>query len=302
MYILSSQSDIIYKLGRQILNRSNAKGSLLRFSAFVSTNTTGEPLNEVNPTIKVSELGVSGLVLPGGKIERVHEKTGEKTLVDVDQAFGYFWQIGDLRKNGGKPVVANDALIPESEAQLFPRLDGLMSLSGENNISLPNLLRRETSIKSKASGCTLCAISFKEFGFKQLQSWVQPFTEALCHGIGPRSRVGRVKVVQISITEGGGIVSMMKGLMMRSMKSSTPEDLHDSSLVYFGSREDTIEFKQNLRMHNTLVGYAVLVDDLGRVRWMSSGGANEHELTTLIDSAIALTPTPSVRSRSNIKR
>ena len=299
MYKLSSQAGAISRIGHKRLYLSNVWirwENNVRF--FVSTTASGEPLNEVNPTIKVSDLGVSGSILPGGKIEKVHDKTREKTIVDVDQAFGYFWEIGDLRKNGGKPVVANEALIPESEAQLFPKLDGLMTLSGEENISLPSFLRYESNLKNKSSGCTLCAISFKQFGFKQLQSWILPFTDTLCHGIGPSSRVGRVRVVQISITEGGGIMNMMKGLMIRSMKSSTPVELHESSLVFFGSKEDTISFKQNLRMHNTLVGYVALVDELGRVRWMSSGEANKTELTSLIESALVLTPTEPRRTKS----
>ena len=208
-----------------------------------------------------------------------------------------------IRHISGKPVIANKGLIPASEAGYFPKLNGLISLAGETDIEIFDILRDESKYKAddQASGCTLCAISYKQFGFKQLQSWINPFSEALCHGIGSNSRAGRAKVIQLSITEGGFVQNLIKGLMLSSMKSSTPKELHDSSLVYFGKKGDTLEFKQNLRMYNTLVGYVVLVDDLGRVRWMSSGEANEEELGLLIDCALSLTPVRPLARNTKLK-
>jgi hypothetical protein len=49
---------------------------------------------------------------------------------------GYFWMIGDLKRTENKPTSSNDTLIPEEDAQHFPVLTGLKSLSG-NVVDLP---------------------------------------------------------------------------------------------------------------------------------------------------------------------
>ena len=217
--------------------------------------------------------------------------------MEVERAMGHFWMLGDLRKNGGKPITANESLIPASYAQVFPRLEGLTSLSGKENISLPDFLCQDSE-KRSSSSCTLIAISFKQFGFEKLNGWIEPFETAVCHGIGPESRAGRAKVVQISIIE-GSLYKMFSGLFVRSWKSSTLEELHENTLLHFGSEDDTKRFRESLRMHNTLTGYVALVDGIGRLRWMGSGEASDEEIATLIDCARELTPTKSVRSRKS---
>mmetsp|Transcript_26324 Transcript_26324/g.40777 ORF Transcript_26324/g.40777 Transcript_26324/m.40777 type:complete len:315 (-) Transcript_26324:64-1008(-) len=253
-----------------------------------------------NPTIRMSPLGVSKSILPGGLIEKVNEKTGDRTFLEVERAMGHFWMLGDLRKNGGKPIIANESLIPVSYAQVFPRLEGLVSLSGKENVNLPDFLCQDAGYRL-SSACTLVAISFKQFGFEKLKGWIEPFETAVCHGIGPDSRAGRAKVVQISIIE-GGLYKMFSGLFIQSWKSSTPEELHENTLLHFGSEDDTKSFRENIRMHNTLTGYVALVDGLGRVRWMGSGEASDDEVATLIDCARELTPTKSIRPRKSTAR
>ena len=60
------------------------------------------------------------------------------------------------------------------------------------------------------------------------------------------------------------------------MRQNTPPKEHDTTMLYFGS--DVDDFRDVLRMHNIMVNYVFLVDDLGRIRFASSGEASPQEI------------------------
>jgi len=117
-----------------------------------------------------------------------------------------------------------------------------------------------------------------------LPPWTIPFEKSF--GQNPKA-----SVLHLTITE-GTLLRLLRGFLTRSMIQNTPLEQQDTTFLHFGNVE---EFRDVLRMHNTLTGYVVLVDGLGRVRWMGSGepvmtkskGGEEEseELTVLMESA-----------------
>eukprot|EP00978_Attheya_sp_CCMP212_P030258 scaffold110571_cov47-Attheya_sp.AAC.2 len=105
----------------------------------------------------------------------------------------------------------------------------------------------------------------------------------------------------------GRLQSYLSGFITSGVRKNTPEEKHSRTLLYFG---DKTEWRDTLRMHNTLTGYVFLLDGMGRVRWAGSGSATEKELNTLTSIAKELTPLldPSIakqqvqKQKSHVKR
>ena len=93
------------------------------------------PLESANPDrikgILVNPAGIGSTVLPGGLVYKHFKWSGNTRKVPLELVHGYFWMMWDSRKCDGKPTLSNQSLIPEDEAQLFPVLEGLHTLSGE---------------------------------------------------------------------------------------------------------------------------------------------------------------------------
>jgi ATPase complex subunit ATP10 len=143
---------------------------------------------------------------------------------------------------------------------------------------------------NKRPKCTLVAISFRDYGYKQLSSWTDPVFKAF-EGQSARD----VNIVRVSITERWSLY-LLKGFLTGIMRKNTPVEEHDRTLLYFGSNVD--EFRDVLRMHNLMVGYVFLVDDLGRIRWAGSGPASSSEADSVIQFAKELTPLKQNKSKS----
>ena len=100
----------------------------------------------------------------------------------------------------------------------------------------------------------------------------------------------------LNITE-GSLLSYFSGILTKSIQKNTPPERHETTLLHFG---DVESFRDVLRMHNTLTGYVVLVDGLGRVRWMGSGEPDDdgEELNVLLECAKELVRGPGGESNS----
>jgi len=123
--------------------------------------------------------------------------------------------------------------------------------------------------------CTLVNISFRDSGYKNIASWMDPFLEAF---EGNRN----VAAVKVSITERRSLYFLRRTLA-NLMRKNTPAREHDTTLLYFGS--DVDDFRDVLRMHNIMVNYVFLVDCYGQVRFASSGVASAEELNKVIGFA-----------------
>jgi len=181
-----------------------------------------------------------------------------------------------MRDTDGKPIISNNTLVKVEDAEMFPSLDDVSTLDGEN-VTLPEFFVRGLDA---ATSCTLVAISYKDYGYKLLPTWLDPFENEFSKKKLRVEVESRVSTVKLAVTEGGFIFRMLKGLITSEMKRNTPEDQHKSYLAYFGNADD---FRDNLRMHNTMTCYVVLLDGFGRVRWMGSGEAAEKEVEVLLE-------------------
>jgi ATPase complex subunit ATP10 len=241
--------------------------------------------------ILMDPAGYSARILPGGQsIIKVNKATGEEKKVLVERFYGHFWMIKDLRLTNNKPIMPNTSLIPPHRAKVIPSLPDLCTLVQDSKVvSLPNILWQEMDTQSdthpttKEEGCTLLAISFKQFGFDMLSSWIVPFQQQVVDTNHKNSN--DIKVINLHITLNNGLLYkyIIQPMMLKKFRATTRQEDHKYTLLHFGP--DPEAFRDALRMHNTLTGYVALLDSLGRVRWMSSGMATEEELTTLIQCA-----------------
>ena len=190
---------------------------------------------------------------------------------------GYFHEMMQLQKTKGKPFVADTSVIPAAEARVFPSLTAETLVDSE--LSLPADCRGKV---------TLVALSFKQFGYVQLASWIAPFQHAALElrvG-GGSSRASRksgggapaVQVLQVSAMEGGFINSLLKGSVKSGLVRSTPAAMQASSAVFVGDCDPLCE---GLGVENRLLGWAFLVDADARVRWRGCGTALPEEIESL---------------------
>lgn len=78
--------------------------------------------------IQVNPDSIGDQVLPGKLVYKHYKWTGNTRKVPLELVHGYFWMLNDLKKTNGKPLLSNEKLIPEDQAQVFPILTGLETL------------------------------------------------------------------------------------------------------------------------------------------------------------------------------
>lgn len=236
--------------------------------------------------IHVNPAGLGSSILPGNLVYKHYKWTGNTRKVPLELVHGYFWMLNDLKNTNGKPILPNQSMIPEDEAQTFPTLTGLQSLS-KVSTDLPYVFIANPDVK-----CTLVNISFRDSGYKNIASWIDPFSVAFQ---GNRS----VQTIKVSITERWSLY-LLRGALANLMRRNTPPQEHDSTLLYFGS--DVDDFRDVLRMHNLMANYVFLVDSRGRIRFASSGNATPDEIQSVIRFAKELAAAPHTKGRGGIKK
>ena len=221
---------------------------------------------------------IAGMILPGNVVRRTTRNGLEKLRI-TEMEYGNFWMIKDLKQTGEKPILANESLIDERDAKLFPTLKGAISLS-DKSVDFPAHFVRKNRSRDTEAQCTLLAISFRDFGFQQLPSWLDPF----------RSVFGsndRVEILKINVSNGWFDRFFLRPIITTLTKRNTDAKEHDKTFLYYGNTDQLCDA---LRMRNVLAGYILLLDGLGRVRFAGSGVATEKEVNTLISLTKKLTP------------
>jgi ATPase complex subunit ATP10 len=234
--------------------------------------------------------GHSARILPGGLVEKTVRNEQRKVL--VERAFGNFWMMTDLKRTDNKPVLSNPHLIPEQTSQVFPSLSHWTPVQDDashEEVNVPDFFLRNNRARDASAQCTLVAIAFKQFGAQMLTSWTAPLVDEF------QANSRRVEVVHLSITEGWFASQFLRPLLTRSARANTPPSQHGTTLLHYASTASALdEFKDALRMHNTLTGYVYLLDGLGRVRFAGSGTASPDEVERVISFAKELITPPVV--------
>nr|AKM76484.1 AT1G08220-like protein [Geranium incanum] len=190
---------------------------------------------------------------------------------------GYFADIDELKKHGGKIAQANKIIVPAMVATKFPSLevsysDGrVLKLPIVSNGKAPNA---EGMPNRKAS---LLCLSFRESSRAMVNSWSVPFLETF-------SASKDVDLYEVSFIDSTLLCwKPIKKLLLRKLRSSNPDGKNDAlqrQIVYsFG---DHYDFRKELRILNLLTGYIFLLDKFGRIRWHGSGLASKEELASLL--------------------
>ena len=221
---------------------------------------------------------IAGIILPGNVVRRT-TRTGLEKLRITEMEYGNFWMIKDLKQTGEKPILANESLIDERDAKLFPTVKGAMSLSG-TSVDFPAHFVRKNRSRDTEAQCTLLAISFRDFGFQQLPSWLVPFNEAFGSN-------DRVEILKINVANGWFDRFFLRPIITALTKRNTDPKDHDKTFLYYGNTDQLCDA---LRMRNLLAGYIILLDGLGRVRFAGSGIATDKEVSALISLTKKLTP------------
>ncbi|XP_062105191.1 uncharacterized protein LOC133816884 isoform X2 [Humulus lupulus] len=192
---------------------------------------------------------------------------------------GYFADISELKKHGGKVALASKIIIPAMAAVKFPSIE--VNFSSGKALKLPIDLKEKESAadaaKSLIPKASLVCVSFRANAQSMISSWSLPFLDTF------RSSKD-VNLYEVSFIDSWLLCQTpIKQLLLRIMKKSN-DDGNDFALkrqiVYsFG---DHYYFRKELHILNLLTGYIFLLDKFGRIRWQGFGLATEDELASLL--------------------
>jgi mitochondrial ATPase complex subunit ATP10 len=279
--------------------------------------------------IRMHPDSISRKVLPPGNMvwQRSKPRKGRvRKQKYLELEYGYFWNIRDLKNTNEKPILSNETLIPEKDSKVFPKLEGLKSLaSPSQQINLPDFFMQpptpnssSSSLSSAASAtsfssttfppnkawCTIVSVSFRDYGFRLLPSWLEPLQQ-VCDGNHNKEHV---QILRINITEGWFNSWFLRPVLRVIMKLNTVVALRPWTFLYFGSTKVLEECRDALRMHNSMTCFVFLVDANGRVRFAGSGSASNEEverlilMTRLLTSPLSSSPSSSLLSGGKRKK
>ncbi|KAL5580176.1 hypothetical protein UlMin_012618 [Ulmus minor] len=211
---------------------------------------------------------------------------GNKAAIEKERARltdemnrGYFADIKEHKKHGGKIAMANKIIIPAMVARKFPSIevnfsDGkafkLPIVSGGNGDSVD-------ADKLDIPKASLLCLTFRASSQSMVDSWSLPFVDAFRDS-------KNVNLFQVSFIDSWLLCrNPIKWLLLRAMKKSKDDEKNGSlkrQTVYsFG---DHYYFRKELKLLNLVTGYIFLLDKFGRIRWQGFGAATPEELSSLL--------------------
>lgn len=273
----------------------------LRYFANASADTTASPVEDENNNnnssshrhggIQMHPDSISGQILPGGTHVERNTIRGGTSRKYVEMAYGYFWMLKDMRQSDEKPI--QSSVIAEDHAKVFPNLHGLTSLAG-TTVDLPEYALRQNRSRDPKAQTTLIVVSFRDFGYQLLSSWIEPYENSIVDK-------SRNEVLQLTISE-GYLNKWLKSPLESLMRRNTPEQHWDRTLTYFGNDADISLARDSLRMHNSMTGYVFILDGVGRVRYAGSGRATDEEAQEMVQLALSLRKSSSTAATKTRKR
>ncbi|XP_065827990.1 uncharacterized protein [Oscarella lobularis] len=172
---------------------------------------------------------------------------------------GYFADLEDFRKTGGKKFEAGSSLLPKQTSDKFPSLTG-STLSGRT-IQFPNDMIGKT---------TVVLVSLRGIG--------QTMCDRYRNALESEPRQG-VQVFEIVLLESRLYRWIQFWIERNLRKSIRPQERQDRFMC---TGENTERLKESLPIENVLLGHSFLVDNDGLVRWKAHGVPTERETKSLI--------------------
>ncbi|CAN1171693.1 hypothetical protein LINPERPRIM_LOCUS8132 [Linum perenne] len=189
---------------------------------------------------------------------------------------GYFADMSEFKKHGGKIAQANKIIIPATAAVKFPDFE--VDFSDGRTLKLPtrfagNVASSDASAVPKAS---LLCLSFRASSQGMIDSWTMPFLDAF-------RDAKNIQLYEVSLIDSWLLCrSPIKQLLLRTMKKSNidaNQELQKQVAYSFG---DHYDFRKELKILNLLTGYIYLLDKFGKIRWQGFGLATKEEMSSLL--------------------
>ncbi|XP_031501715.1 uncharacterized protein LOC116265299 [Nymphaea colorata] len=201
----------------------------------------------------------------------------ERERITDEMNRGYFADISELKKHGGKMAMANKTVVPSMVAKKFPSLE--VERSDGSTLKIP-IVYASGSECPKAS---LLCLSFRASSQPMIESWCAPF-------LGAFNASKDIRLHEVSFVDSWLLsLSPVKRMLLRVMrKSSTGEGnqaLKREIVYFFG---DHYYFRKELQILNLLTGYIFLLDRFGKIRWQGFGLATKEEVSSLLSCTYQL--------------
>ncbi|XP_010267354.1 PREDICTED: uncharacterized protein LOC104604615 isoform X2 [Nelumbo nucifera] len=189
---------------------------------------------------------------------------------------GYFADISELKKHGGKIAMANKIIIPAVAAVKFPTIE--VDSSDGRSLKLPIVSEgNEAKEKLSVPAASLLCLSFRANSQAMIDSWSTPFLNAF--------RASKdVQMYEVSFIDSWFLsLNPIKRLLLRVMrKSHIDESINTLQRQIVYSFGDHYYFRKELKILNLLTGYVFLLDRFGRIRWQGFGLATDEELASML--------------------
>ncbi|XP_042510636.1 uncharacterized protein LOC122086028 isoform X3 [Macadamia integrifolia] len=200
-----------------------------------------------------------------------------RSALDYEMNRGYFADISELKKHGGKIAMANKIIIPAISAAKFPTIE--VNFSDGKSIKLP-IVSEGNGVKANemvVPAASLLCLSFRASSQAMIDSWTVPVLEAF-------RASSNLQIYEVSFIDSWLLsMSPIKRLLLRIMRKSNADEKNNAlqrQFVYsFG---DHYYFRKELKILNLLTGYIFLLDKFGRIRWQGFGLATKEELVSLL--------------------
>ncbi|KAL0960067.1 hypothetical protein HGRIS_011715 [Hohenbuehelia grisea] len=225
--------------------------------------TREDPLPLLNRPLGVVEYPT---VVAKSRAERLqdmldHDKViAERRHIIKEATKGYFDDLNDTRRHGGKTWIAPKSLIREDKSLYLPNITG-RTLDSSKKQHTTSMCQGRITILAML-GTKISEIHTKGFidpAYERYKS--NPFFQ----------------FIQINLQE-NLLKSMLVNLFTRSLRNSIPPELHSKYLV---SNQNMEYVRDPMSMTNSKVGYVYLIDENVKIRWGGCADAMIEETRAL---------------------
>ena len=138
----------------------------------------------------------------------------------------------------------------------------------------------------KHASVTLILLAFRRYADPQIESWRQPFLDALQDGPNVKKRRSEAgQIYEVTVNESFA-TQALSGFTQGFQRRFVDPKQHDFHLAFNDSIREPIE--QILPLQNRLYGYAMLLDPSARVRFRAAGYADERAIKVFQDAVKTL--------------
>ncbi|RXI04692.1 hypothetical protein DVH24_038966 [Malus domestica] len=181
---------------------------------------------------------------------------------------GYFADMSELKKHGGKIYVANKTIVPAMAAIKFPDLE--VNYSDGKVLKLPVRSNGNGNVaeanKLEVPKASLVCLSFRASSQGMINSWSAPFLDAF-------SDSKDVRLYEVSLIDSWFLCrSPIKKLLLRIMRKSKHHESTELKRQIVYSFGDHYYFRKELKMLNLLTG----------IRCQGTGLATEEESSSFL--------------------